>query len=101
MYRGSGKSRVTVRVRFRPNAARFVTEKEWHASKELATQTDGSELAIFRLSATEEIKSWLLGFGASAHLLALESLRNEIVRELETMLDRYQGEDSKAKPKPR
>src|SRR5512142_2804253 len=35
----------------------------------LVKESDGSVLAEFRLSCTEEIKSWLLGFGAKALVL--------------------------------
>jgi WYL domain-containing protein len=56
-------------------------------------------MAEFHLSATEEIKSWLLGFGSNAHVLEPDRLRREIVRELEKSLDQYRIERSKRRPR--
>ena len=99
VFRGGGKGKISVRVAFQPAVARFVTEKQWHPSQQLTPQPDGSLQAEFKLSATEEIKSWLLGFGANAHVLGPESLRKEIMAELEESLDRYRMERSKRKPR--
>ena len=50
---------------------------------------DGSLILRLRLSNTVEIKSWILGFGASALVLEPESLRAEIAAELEQLLEVY------------
>ena len=46
-------------------------------------------LAEFRLSGTEELKRWVLGFGAKAAVLEPESLRLEIAEELQALLTAY------------
>lgn len=80
---------VTVRVRFLPPAARYVLEGHWHASQRLEKQKDGSVIAQFRLSGTEEIKRWILSFGRHAEALAPEGLRGEIRDERAAMARQY------------
>jgi proteasome accessory factor B len=80
---------VVVEVRFAASAARYVQEARWHESQELVPQADGGVLARFTVSGTEEIKRWLLGFGAKAEILSPEGLRREVVEELQTMLATY------------
>lgn len=90
IWDGEG-SRVRVTVRFQPAVVRFVEERCWHPSQELTRQRDGSLLARFELSSTEEIKSWILGFGAAALVLDPERLREEIAAEVRRMTELYQA----------
>jgi proteasome accessory factor B len=83
IYRGDRD--LTVKIQFAPAVARFVMEKRWHHSQKLTRQRDGSLIAEFRLSCTQEIKSWVLGFGRKAVVLQPESLQREIVAELDAM----------------
>lgn len=80
---------TTVRVRFAPAAARYVQESRWPACQRLTPEPDGSVLAEFRLSSTEELKRWVLSFGAKAVVLEPESLRREIADELRLLLASY------------
>ena len=81
---------VVVRVWFSPTVARYVRESRWHASQQLTPQPDKSLIAEFQLSGTKEIKSWVLSFGKHAQVLAPESLRDEVMKELELALTSYQ-----------
>lgn len=92
VYHGDGD--VLVRVRFLPGVARYVQEAKWHASQKLTRQKDGSLIAEFHLSTTEEIKHWLLSFGRQAVVLAPESLATEIVAELRDLLAAYENRPS-------
>jgi predicted DNA-binding transcriptional regulator YafY len=80
---------VRVRIRFSPSAARFVSEKRWHASQHLSVRRDGSLIAEFTVSATGEFKSWILSFGREAQVLAPESLRQDLADEVAAMSDLY------------
>lgn len=84
-----GQEDLHVKVRFAPAVARLVQEKHWHSSQEFTPQKDGSLIAQFRLSSTVEIKAWILTFGKHAEVLEPESLRNEIVEDLEELLNIY------------
>lgn len=86
-----GQGDVCVKVRFSSAAARYVEEGCWHPSQRLTRQKDGSLVAEFRLSTTEEIKRWILSFGEEAEVLEPEGLREEMARELHTLLRRYES----------
>jgi predicted DNA-binding transcriptional regulator YafY len=83
---------VTVKVWFAPSVARYVGEAIWHESQELKLQKDGSMLATFHLSDTQEIKRWIMSFGQQAVVQEPESLRGEIVAELNSLLAAYSRE---------
>jgi len=86
-----GEGEVHVKVRFSATVARYVQEGRWHPSQKLTRQKDGSLLAEFDLSTTEEIKHWLLSFGQHAEVLAPPELRQEIAREVEALAEMYRG----------
>jgi predicted DNA-binding transcriptional regulator YafY len=91
-----GDENICVRVRFSPEVATYVLESKWHDSQKLVRQKDGSVLAEFQLSHTEEIKRWILSFGANAVVLEPKGLRKDILTELQTLADAYsqsEGED--------
>lgn len=64
-------------------------EHRWHPSQKLVSQPDGSLIAHFELTATEEIKRWVLGFGKEAEVLAPPSLRQEMMEEVSQMIRSY------------
>jgi predicted DNA-binding transcriptional regulator YafY len=93
IYRGRNTHNgqpIPIRVRFLPPVVQYVSEKQWHPSQTLTPQRDGSLLAEFRLTATEEIKRWLLSFGANAIVLEPQSLVTEIADELRKILNSYE-----------
>ncbi len=89
VYQGDGD--VHVKVRFSPTVARYVEEGIWHASQQLRRQRDQSLVAEFRLSDTEEIKRWLLGFGRHAEVLEPPSFRKDMQDEVAHMMGRYRS----------
>jgi predicted DNA-binding transcriptional regulator YafY len=90
-----GEGDVTVTIRFMHAVARYVLERQWHPSQKLTKQRDGTLLAEFRLSCTEEIKSWVLGFGGQAIVLEPEELRDEIAREARALCAAYEADLSR------
>lgn len=87
VFHGTGD--ICVRVRFSPAAARYVRESTWHTSQRLYEQSDSGVIAEFTLSATEEIKAWVLSFGKEAEILAPAELREGVAKELERMVSKY------------
>jgi predicted DNA-binding transcriptional regulator YafY len=65
----------------------------WHKTQKLARQNDGSLIAEFRLSDTEEIKRWILSFGRHAEVLQPEELRADIAEEIRVTFVQYAGVD--------
>ena len=76
-----------MRVRFRPSAAPFITEREWHETQELEREDDGSVVLAMRVADTLELRRWVLSFGSEAEVLEPESLRVEIRNEAQAILD--------------
>ncbi len=85
----NGQGNVHVTIRFDAKVARYVEEQHWHDSQTLTTQTDGGVLAEFDLNSTEEIKSWVLGFGRHAVVLEPEVLRGEVMEETQALQEAY------------
>ncbi|MBI1313665.1 WYL domain-containing protein [bacterium] len=78
-----------VRIRFSSEVARYVTEHRWHHSQQIETQPDGSLIVTLRLGDLTEVKSWVLGFGAEARVLAPPDLVNTIRDEIDALRDAY------------
>lgn len=75
-------------IRFTPEVAQYVAEHRWHASQTLTRQKDDSLLAEFELTSLEEVKSWVLSFGAKAIVEEPGKLREEIMSEARGILKR-------------
>ena len=93
VYHGDGDVKIV--VRFAPGVARYVSEATWRESQKLTPQKDGNLLAEFQLSDTEEIKRWIMSFGQHAVVQEPESLKEEIVLELNSLLAAYSQEPGK------
>lgn len=78
-----------VLIRFSRNVARYLGEHEWHESQKLTREKDGSILAEFELTSLEEVKSWVLSFGANAVVEEPEELRQQIRKEIEQLAGEY------------
>jgi len=85
----TGDETITVRVRFTGTAARYVQEKRMHASQQTQLLSSGVAETTFQLTSTLEIKSWILSFGSSAQVLASETLRQEVIQELQAAAENY------------
>ena len=64
-------------------------ERCWHESQQLDEHSDGSTILHMTVSGLNEVKRWVLGFGCHAEVLAPVELRQEIQKEITTMLDNY------------
>lgn len=80
---------VKVRIRFSSQAAGYVKEKIWHPSQTLTPEPDGSIVFSAEVAGIEEIKIWIMKWGAAAQVLEPEKLRREIAKEARKMLDFY------------
>ena len=78
-----------VRVRFAPEAARYVSEKVWHVSQTLEREDDGSVILNVELSSTRSFMSWVLGFRSAATVLEPASFVEEMRCEIAAMSGNY------------
>jgi predicted DNA-binding transcriptional regulator YafY len=80
---------VTIRIRFTPEWASFVSEREWHASQEVECLPNGDLELSMKAGGSQELANWVLSFGGGATVLEPISLREEVRSSLETALANY------------
>lgn len=80
---------VRVAIRFAPEVAGYIREKIWHATQCLTEAEDGSVLFEAEVAGTEEIKYWVMQWGAKAEVLDPKSLRRAVRSEAAAMAARY------------
>ena len=85
---GSGKPEV-VEVWFAPSLAAYIEERTWHPSQRLARQPDGSLVMTLRVAIDPPLRSWILGWGHLAQVLAPSKLASEILEELQEASEHY------------
>jgi predicted DNA-binding transcriptional regulator YafY len=80
-----------VRIRFDRRWATYVEERTFHPTQKLTPGPGGSVELSMDAGGSEELRSWILSFGAGAEVLEPESLRDEVAAELRGALGRYVG----------
>ena len=78
-----------VEVRFAPKIARYVRERVWHPSQQIADAADGAITVTLNVVNDWALKSWILGFGGLATVVSPPSLVDEITRELAAARQNY------------
>jgi proteasome accessory factor B len=96
-----GQGDVHVKIRFAAPVARYVEESRWHPSQKLTRQKDGSLLAEFDLSSTEEIKGWILSFGRHAVVLDPKELSESVIADLRASIESYAAIACPRRPRSR
>jgi proteasome accessory factor B len=84
---GDGDHRVL--IRFDPEVAHRVREREWHESQEMREVAGGRLELSLRLGALAEVEQWVLGWGAAAEVLEPPALRERIRETAAKMADVY------------
>ncbi len=84
--RGEGDYRVV--LRFKPDAARRMREKKWHATQVLKREPDGSLIARLQLTSLIEVKRWIMWWGTDCEVIEPEELRELVRVEIAEMLAR-------------
>jgi len=67
-----------VKLRFAPEAARWVKEAHFHESQQMEELPDGSLLFEVTVKGTREITRWILGYGADVEVLEPEAVRTAV-----------------------
>jgi len=78
-----------VKIHFETDIAGYIQERTWHESQEIEPQEDGSIIFKVTVAGTDEIKFWVLNWGAKATVLEPDSLRDEIKSEAAVMAAKY------------
>jgi predicted DNA-binding transcriptional regulator YafY len=78
-----------VEIAFEPRMARYVKERIWHPSQHVREETDGRVTLTLNVSIDWALRSWILGFGPLARVLAPEALAADILQEIERTRSQY------------
>jgi len=84
-----------VRIRFEKSWATYVEERTWHPSQRVERESGGGVLLTMEVGGTHELRSWVLSFGPGAEVLEPESLRREVIANLEAASKRYRPPGSR------
>ncbi len=80
---------IEVKIWFSASQARYIEERQWAQEQKITTHKDGSIELRMKTSGWYDVKKWVLSFGAEAHVLEPEPLRNKMRYEVEKMLKGY------------
>jgi predicted DNA-binding transcriptional regulator YafY len=78
-----------IEVEFAPRIARYIKERVWHPSQKIEAKDDGSIHVTLNVVNDWALKSWILGFGGLAKVLAPPTLISEIAAELGSAARHY------------
>lgn len=78
-----------IEISFEPRMARYVKERVWHPSQSIREEPDGRVLLTLDVSVDWALRSWILGFGPLARVVAPASLAAEILNEIERTRSNY------------
>ena len=76
-------------IKFDEYQARWIRERQWHASQQIDDLPSGELILRLRVGGLGEVKRWVMGYGSHAEVLEPESLRREIQEETEKMKKIY------------
>jgi predicted DNA-binding transcriptional regulator YafY len=78
-----------IEIAFEPRMARYVKERVWHPSQHLREDGDGRVILTLTVSNDWALRSWILGFGPLARVLAPAELADQILEEVERTRSQY------------
>jgi hypothetical protein len=80
---------VAIEIEFDAEVAACVGARDWHRSQEIRTRDNGS--IVMRLAVCDDrpLRSWILGFGGAARVVAPVSLARDIYEEFDAGRERY------------
>jgi predicted DNA-binding transcriptional regulator YafY len=79
-----------VAIWFSAYQARWIRERVWHSSQRIVENGDGSMVLHLVVQSLEEVKRWVMQYGAEATVLAPKDLRAAVRDETMQMLACYQ-----------
>ncbi len=90
----AGGAVMTVRIWFDPATAPYIRERHWHLSQQLEEHPDGSVILQMTVPGLNDLKRWVLGYGAGAKVLDPPELVALVRAELFKMRQHYPLEES-------
>ncbi|NQT67599.1 MAG: transcriptional regulator [Actinobacteria bacterium] len=82
--------RAKVKLRFSSKIAEFISEITWHPSQKLKSNKDRSLYAYYEVMGLDEIKRWILSFGADVEVIEPQELKVDLSKEIKNMNSMYE-----------
>lgn len=80
---------ITVALRFKAPAAEHLKETPLSADQQISDPVDGKVTVTASVLDTQQLRWWLLGFGSHVEVIGPESLRQEVLTELQCCSENY------------
>jgi predicted DNA-binding transcriptional regulator YafY len=80
---------ITARIWFSAKNAPYIKERRWSDKQTLKDQKDGSVILTLSTSGFDDVKHWILSYGAGAKALAPKALIEAIRKEVKGMKALY------------
>jgi proteasome accessory factor B len=65
-----------VRIRFSPEQAPYIAERQWHHSQKIENLPNGGVILSLRVASLWEVTRWLYGWGSDAEVIEPKELAN-------------------------
>ena len=78
-----------VEIEFSERIAPYVLERLWHPSQELSDRPNGTVHMFLEVSIDWALRTWILGFGPTARVIAPSSLAEKMLDDLELARRQY------------
>jgi predicted DNA-binding transcriptional regulator YafY len=72
-----------IEIEFSPALAPYVRERQWHHTQRIRACADGSIVMSLEVCDDPALRSWVMGFGSGARVLAPERLARSLFNELD------------------
>jgi predicted DNA-binding transcriptional regulator YafY len=72
-----------IEIEFSPAVAPYVRERRWHESQRIRACANGTIVMTLEVCDDPALRSWLMGFGSGARVLAPERLARSLFEELD------------------
>lgn len=79
-----------VKLKFSPEIARIAEETTWHPSQVTQMQLDGSAIVKFDLAITNQLESFILGWGEKVEVLEPPRLRRRVAKTAREIVKAYE-----------
>jgi predicted DNA-binding transcriptional regulator YafY len=77
-----GGKRITVRLRFSPEIANYISERSWHPQQKLRILRTGEAELQFPVADLADVVPWVLSFGADVKVFQPRTLRAAVLARL-------------------
>ncbi|MBA4388291.1 MAG: hypothetical protein C0404_09945 [Verrucomicrobia bacterium] len=78
-----------VKIRFSPEVAPYIKERDWHPMQRIRSTSNGGAILEFRTNHINEVKDWVLSWGAGATALSPKALVDKVRASLKSALASY------------